>query len=94
MNGMKPIHVKKGYTMTRLTKDDAPELTPELVKGARKYSEASPLAQAVNRGRPKAENPKVPVSVRLDADIVAHFKASGKGWQTRLNETLKKAVFE
>ncbi len=32
---------------------------------------------------------KVSVTIRLDADIVDRFKASGKGWQTRINSALK-----
>lgn len=41
------------------------------------------------RGRPAAILPKVPVNVRLDADVVAAFRATGSGWQTRLNAALK-----
>ena len=41
------------------------------------------------RGRPPAEHPKAHVNIRLDADVVAAFRASGRGWQTRLNAALK-----
>jgi len=44
------------------------------------------------RGRPFASNPKLPVTLRLDSDVVRHFRASGKGWQTRINEILRKEV--
>ena len=40
-------------------------------------------------GRPKAESPKVFTGIRLDADVVETFKASGKGWQTRVNAALR-----
>ncbi len=40
------------------------------------------------RGRPKSENPKMPVTMRLDADVVKFFRAGGEGWQTRLNAFL------
>ena len=43
-------------------------------------------------GRPKAEHPKVPVTMRVDADVLAAIKASGSGWQTRVNEVLRDAV--
>ena len=43
------------------------------------------------RGRQKAPT-KVHINLRLDADIVSHLRASGKGWQTRLNDTLRKVV--
>lgn len=41
------------------------------------------------RGRPRVANPKVLLSVRYDADIVDAFKASGDGWQTRMNDALR-----
>jgi len=51
------------------------------------------LAKArVRRGRPKAETPKVSTTIRLDADIVKHFRAIGPGWQSRINATLRKAA--
>ena len=75
-------------------KDDAPELTPALLAKAAPATANSRLMQSVRPGRPRSDNPKVPVSLRLDADIVAHFKAQGKGWQTRINEALHKAIAE
>lgn len=44
------------------------------------------------RGRPASENPKLPVKLRLDPDIVDAFKADGPGWQSRMNEALRKAA--
>lgn len=32
---------------------------------------------------------KVPVSIRLDADLVEHFRSTGRGWQTRINAVLR-----
>jgi uncharacterized protein (DUF4415 family) len=43
-------------------------------------------------GRPKAEVTKQAVSLRLDPEIVAYFKAGGAGWQTRINAVLGKHV--
>ncbi len=41
-------------------------------------------------GRPPSDAPlKVPTTLRLDADVIASFRASGKGWQTRINNALK-----
>jgi len=40
-------------------------------------------------GRPKSESRKVQLTVRYDADIVEAFKASGEGWQTRMNSALR-----
>ena len=44
------------------------------------------------RGRPFAADPKLPVTLRLDSDVVRHFRASGKGWQTRINAILRKVA--
>jgi len=46
----------------------------------------------VQRGRPKSANPKQPVNLRLDPDVVAHFRAGGRGWQSRINAALRKAA--
>jgi len=42
--------------------------------------------------RPPAEIRKVTVTIRLDPDIVAAFKAPGDGWQTRMNAELREAL--
>jgi uncharacterized protein (DUF4415 family) len=49
-------------------------------------------AKLVRRGRPRSDNPKMPVTIRLDRDLVDWFKRGGVGWQTRMNEELRKAV--
>lgn len=40
-------------------------------------------------GRPKSLNRKMPTTIRLDAEVLNAFKATGPGWQTRMNEALK-----
>jgi len=40
-------------------------------------------------GRPKSEQPKVALTVRYDADIIERFRATGEGWQTRMNNALR-----
>ncbi|MFC4654361.1 BrnA antitoxin family protein [Rheinheimera marina] len=47
------------------------------------------LKQLNKGGRPVSENPKVSTTIRFDADVVNAFKATGKGWQTRMNNALK-----
>jgi uncharacterized protein (DUF4415 family) len=44
------------------------------------------------RGRPKAAITKEPVKLRLDADVLAALRATGDGWQTRINETLRASL--
>ncbi|MEQ1888869.1 MAG: BrnA antitoxin family protein [Alphaproteobacteria bacterium] len=68
--------------------DDAPELTEEWFESA-DYYEGGKL---IRPGRPRAAAPKEAISLRLDPDIVAHFRATGPGWQSRINEALRKAV--
>ena len=46
------------------------------------------------RGRPKADETKVFTAIRLDADLLNAFKATGKGWQTRVNAALRQFVEE
>ena len=43
-------------------------------------------------GRPALENPKLQVSLRLDPDVLARFRATGKGWQSRINAELRKVL--
>lgn len=44
------------------------------------------------RGRPKLVHPKVPMTMRVDADIMEALKRSGPGWQTRVNSLLRDAL--
>ena len=46
------------------------------------------------RGRPKKEQVKKPVSLRLDADVLEAFRAGGAGWQSQINHALKSWVAE
>ena len=41
---------------------------------------------------PQGERAKRQVTLRLDPDIVERFRATGPGWQSRINEALRKAV--
>ena len=75
---------------------DNPELTDDEISRLRPLREALPalaanLEKAVAaRGRPKADKVKTPVSLRLDPDVIDHYKATGKGWQSRINDDLRK----
>jgi len=46
------------------------------------------------RGRPRKAQCKQQVTLRLDPDIVERFRASGKGWQTRMNDALRQWLAE
>lgn len=75
---------------------DNPELTDEQIREMRPFREVFPdLAAAIDKklaGRPKSDNPKRAISIRLDAEVIDRFKATGDGWQSRMNEALRKAV--
>ena len=75
---------------------DSPELTDAQTASAKPFAEAFPkIAQKMRKnvgGRPSSATPKVPVSIRLDQDVVAKFKATGPGWQSRINDVLRKSV--
>jgi uncharacterized protein (DUF4415 family) len=73
--------------------DPAAPLTDEEIKTLRPAAEwfaenGIPMPKPV--GRPKAEQAKVSVTIRLDGDVVEHFRKGGPGWQTRMNEVLAK----
>jgi uncharacterized protein (DUF4415 family) len=62
--------------------EELPELTDEM------------LGRATVRkaGRPVASNPRLQVTIRLPADVLARWKATGPGWQTRMAKRLEKVV--
>lgn len=69
------------HIIKRREYDEAPELTDEmLTRGVVKKA-----------GRPLSSNPRQLVSVRLPADVLARWKASGPGWQTRMARIIEKA---
>jgi uncharacterized protein (DUF4415 family) len=73
---------------------DNPEWTEEEFASARPFAEAFPeLMENLrrSRGRPVAQVRKQQISIRLDAEVVERFKATGKGWQARINDILKQA---
>lgn len=78
---------------------DVPELTDEDFKRMRPAQEVAPeIVKAYHegrlkvRGRPKAPSHKVPISLRLSPEVVEFFRATGRGWQSRLNSALREYV--
>jgi uncharacterized protein (DUF4415 family) len=68
--------------------EEIPELTDEWFERADLYRGG----RLISRGRPPSLQPKKPVSLRLDDDVVAHFRRTGRGWQSRINAALRKAA--
>ena len=62
---------------------DTMEITGDMLAGMQ------PLAR---RGRPPLEQPKMPMTMRVDADVLEAIKATGTGWQSRVNSVLREAV--
>lgn len=65
--------------------DDAPELDDAFFAEADEYQGNT----LVKRGRPKSDTVKQRITMRLDPEIVDSFKATGPGWQTRMNKALQ-----
>ena len=74
------------------TDHDNPEWTDDDFAKARPASELPAHIRAAfprTRGPQKAST-KVPVSIRLSPEVIEHFKAGGPGWQSRIDEALRK----
>lgn len=72
--------------------DENPEWTTEDLKNARKapaYFGPERLARLIGRPLSPPEKRKVVTTIRLDPDVLEAIKATGKGWQTRLNQELR-----
>ncbi len=67
--------------------DDAPPLTDRFFDRA----EIRHGDKIIRRGRPPLAHPKQAVKLRLDADVLAAYRKTGDGWQTRINADLRKA---
>lgn len=79
----------------------SPEADRCITAAAEADADATPLTDAEwravqvtqrPRGRPRTANPKQPISIRLDADVVRWFRDSGPGWQSRVNAVLRRHV--
>ncbi|BAO80084.1 uncharacterized protein conserved in bacteria [Serpentinimonas raichei] len=81
---MPTVAEDKAITAAARSDPDAQPLTP-------KQLEAMVPLRAL-RGRPKSENKKLLVSVRYSPEVVAYFKSTGKGWQSRMDGVLRKYV--
>jgi uncharacterized protein (DUF4415 family) len=78
-----------------------PEEDRRIVAAAKADPDAQPLTarqlkamvpmQAL-RGRPKSPNPKQLVSVRYSPEVLAYFRSTGEGWQSRMDEVLRDYV--
>lgn len=76
------------HRITKAEYDEAPELSEEMLDRAEiRYG-----SRIIRRGRPPIEHPKEAVKLRLDHDVLAAYRKTGRGWQTRINADLRKAA--
>jgi uncharacterized protein (DUF4415 family) len=87
---------KKSSSGSNLTKIDAHLLTdaeyaesPELDANWFAAAELKQNGVPVKRGRPAGSGQKEQATIRLDREILRQFRATGPGWQTRMNTVLK-----
>lgn len=78
-----------------------PEEDTAIVAAASSNPDAQPLTDEQRaamvplrslRGRPKSDSKKLLVSVRYSPEVVAYFKATGEGWQSRMDSVLREYV--
>jgi uncharacterized protein (DUF4415 family) len=74
----------KAITAAAKTDPDAQPLTPRQLK--------SMVPMRALRGRPKSGNAKQLVSVRYSQEVLNYFKATGEGWQSRMDGVLRQYV--
>jgi uncharacterized protein (DUF4415 family) len=76
------------HRITKAEYDEAPVLTEAMLDRA----EIRHGNKIVKRGRPPLDHPKEAVKLRLDHDVLAAYRKTGSGWQTRINTDLRKAA--
>jgi len=82
------MSVKRNYAgRTSRRSNEAPEITETWVAEADLHRGE----KLIRRGRPKLENPKRLLSLRLAPEVIASWKATGPGWQTRMAEVLTRS---
>jgi uncharacterized protein (DUF4415 family) len=82
----------RGYSKADWDSVDSPELTDEELAGLRPMKEALPDLYAAIQEEIRKRGPvktKEAISIRLDMDLVARLRASGPGWQSRVNDALR-----
>lgn len=79
----------KGQQEYGVPDDENPEWTAEEIRTAKTFEEVFPDVVRRGRGPQKAPTKQI-ISIRLDAHVLEKFRATGPGWQSRINEVLAK----
>ena len=69
--------------------EDIPELTDEWFDKAEFAIGDTVIRLAKRPGRPKSDNAKKLIALRLDPDVIERFRGTGPGWQSRINMVLR-----
>jgi len=80
---------KKHYSK-RVWRD--PDDAPPLGESWFKQADVMLGRKVVRRGRPAGTAKKEAISIRLDRDVLAHFRSVGPGWQARINAALRRSM--
>ena len=78
----------KGSRRNWRDRDDAPEISEKWVAEANLYRGK----KLVRRGRPVGSGQKAQTTLRISKDVLEFFRATGPGWQTRMDNALKRFV--
>jgi uncharacterized protein (DUF4415 family) len=81
---MPTVEEDKIITAAAKSDPDAQPITPKQLKAM--------VPIRAMRGRPRSENKKLLVSVRYSPEVIAYFKSTGEGWQSRMDGVLRKYV--
>lgn len=81
---MPSLEEDRAITAAAKSDPDAQPLTPKQLKAM--------VPMRALRGRPKSESKKLLVSVRYSPEVVAYFKSTGEGWQSRMDGVLREYV--
>ena len=88
----KPFKPGRGYTKKDWDNVQSPELTASQIARAKPFADVFPeLAASIRRGRgPNKAPTKKLVSLRLSGEVLEAYKAKGPGWQSRIDEDLRR----
>ena len=78
---VRAVPKKKDFVWNGVDEADRPATEEELCAGVEAYRRS--------RGRPAGSGKKEQVAIRFDSDVLAALRASGKGWQTRVNDVMR-----
>jgi uncharacterized protein (DUF4415 family) len=78
---VRAVPADKNFVWDGQDENDRPATAEELIVAMASYR--------AKRGRPAGSGTKEQVAIRLDRDVLAQFRSSGAGWQTRINAALR-----